>query len=122
MFNDVTAYENKTRRHYAGGYAGLSIRVAKGVYCRSGGFKGYPIETTETVCMGSGDFIITNKHVFWVSVAKSIKIPIKKILTVMPCSQGIILQKDGVTAKPQTFVTNDSWFTYNLISNLNLIQ
>lgn len=123
LFNNTAAYEDKTRRYYTGGSAGVSFRVAKGVYLRTGAFKGYPVETTETVCLGHfGCFIVTNKHVFWISSAKSIKIPVKKIISVMPCSNGVIIQKDGVTAKSQTFVTSDPWFTYNLISNLNLVQ
>jgi hypothetical protein len=33
-------------------------------------------------------------------------------------SDGIGLQKDGVSAKPQIFKGLDKWFTYNVISNL----
>lgn len=120
--NNVWAYEDKIRRHYVGGSTGVSVRVAKGVYLRSGSFKGYPVETTETVQIGRGSLIITNKHLFWLSPSRSIKIPAKKIISVIPCSDGIILQKDGVSAKPFSFIVDDPWFVCNLISNLNLLQ
>ena len=35
-----------------------------------------------------------------------------------PYQDGIGLQKDGATAKPQIFKNIDGWFTYNAISNL----
>lgn len=120
--NNVLAYEDKTRRHYVGGSTGFSVRVAKGVYLRSGAFRGHPVETTETVEIGSGSLIITNKHIFWLSPYRSIKIPAKKLVSIIPRSDGVILQKDGVTAKPLMFKLDDPWFISNLISNLNLLQ
>lgn len=121
LSNGVAAYENKTSRHYVGGSTGFSVRVASGVYLRSGAFRGDPVETTETVSLGKGSLIITNKNVFWVSPQRSIKIPVKKIVAVMPCSDGLILQKDGVTAKPLILIPDDPWFICNLVSNLNLL-
>lgn len=123
IFNHTELYEERTRRHYTGSSAGVSIRVARGVYVRSGSFKGYPVETTEAVYLGSGALLVTNENLFWVPPAsKVIKIPVKKIIAITPASDGIIIQKDGVTAKPQYFRTNDAWFSYNLISNLNILE
>lgn len=122
LYNNVSAYEDRIRRHYTGGSVGLSVRVAKGVYLRSGSFKGHPVETTETTMIGNGCLIVTNKTIFWISSSKSIKIPLKKLVSVIPRSDGLILQKDGVSAKPLTLVLDDPWFICNLITNLNLIQ
>jgi hypothetical protein len=41
-----------------------------------------------------------------------------KIVSFTPYSDGIGIQRDAQTAKPQVFVTGDGWFTYNLIANL----
>lgn len=120
--HNVARYEERIRREYTGGSAGMSIRIAQGVYLRTSAFKGYPVETPESVYIGDGCLCITSKNIYWVAVSKSIKIPVKKIVSVFPAGDGVIIQKDGVTAKPQYFVTNDPWFHYNLILNLNLVQ
>ncbi len=122
IFNDVRLYEDKTFKHYEGGYSGVSVRIARGVYYRTAAFKGYPVETTESVLLGDGNLFVTNKHIYFSSSGKCLKIPVKKITALIPKSDGIIVQKDGVRAKPQTFLFEDTWFAYNLISNLNLIE
>ena len=122
VYNDVPAYEDKIRRDYVGSSTGFSVRVARGVYLRSGAFRGRPVETTETIKIGSGSLIITNKNIFWISPRRSIKIPVRKLISATPCSNGVILQKDGATAKPLMLILEDPWFTCNLISNLNLLQ
>ena len=46
VFQPVTFYEVKTRREYKGAIGGQSMRVAKGVYFRTSGFRGHPVDTT----------------------------------------------------------------------------
>lgn len=119
--NDVTVYEGRVRRTYQGGSAGMSFRVAKGIYVRTGSYRGEPVETTESVNLGSGCMVITNKNIFWISGTKSVKLQAKKIATVIPVSDGVVIQKEGVTARPYHFITADPCFTYNLVINLNLL-
>jgi hypothetical protein len=35
-----------------------------------------------------------------------------------PYSDGVAIQRDAQTALPQTFITGDGWFTYNLLVNI----
>lgn len=119
VFQDVQYYEQKTRRHYEGGSQGVSIRVAKGLYFRTSGFRAHPVETTETVHVGTGIFAVTNKHLYFAGAAKSFRVPYKKIVSFEPYSDGIAIQRDATTAKPQSFITGDGWFTYNLVMNLS---
>jgi hypothetical protein len=119
IFKGVNYYEQKTRRHYEGGHAGGSVRIAKGLYFRAGGFKGYPVEKTETIHLDTGMLGITNKHIYFAGSQKSFRIPYSKIVSYQPYSDGIGLQREAATAKPQTFMTSDGWFTYNLIMNLS---
>ncbi len=118
VFQGVKYYEQKTRREYVGGSKGASVRVAKGFYLRTSSFKGHPVEKTETVHMGTGILGVTSKHIYFSSGQKSFRIPYSKIVSFQPYSDGIGIQRDAATAKPQTFVTGQGWFTYNLISNL----
>lgn len=117
-FNNVNYSEIKTRRTYVGSSLGTSFRIAKGVYLRSSAFKGRPVETQELVNIGTGTLCIGSKNMYFHSQAKAIKIPYTKILTLEAYTDGLGLQKDNQSAKPQVFVTGDGWFTYNLVQNL----
>ncbi len=110
--------EEVTKRQFVGGSQGVSVRVMSGVYYRVGAFKGSPVITKETHEVGVGALVPTNKHLYWVNAHKSVRIPYRKIISINPFSDGIGIVKEGVTAKPQYFITEDGWFTYNLVKNL----
>lgn len=121
LFTNVAYYEDKTRRQYVGGYQGVSLRIAKGVYYRIGGFRGHPVETTERVHVDTGKLVVTNKHIYFGGASKNFRIQLNKIISFIPYKDGIGIQRDAATAKPQTFVTGDGWFTYNLLLNVGNI-
>ncbi len=118
VFQDVDYYEQKKRTRYVRGSQGVSICIAKGLYYRTGAFKGERVETHETIHTDTGLLGVTNKHIYFSGNAKSFRIRHDKIVSFEPFSDGIGLQRDAATAKPQTFVTGDGWFTYNLITNV----
>jgi len=118
LFQDVQYYEQKTRREYVGGSVGGSVRIAKGIYLRTSSFKGHPVDRNETVNIGTGILGVTNKHIYFTGKDKSFRIPYTKVVSFQPYSDGIVIQRDAASAKPQTFVTQHGWFTYNLITNL----
>jgi hypothetical protein len=59
LFRDVVYYEFKTSTHYEGRSAGVSIRVMKGLYYRTGAFQGHPVRQSmftsraRSSCFGS---------------------------------------------------------------------
>lgn len=116
-FAGVDCYEIKARRHYEGRSGGVSIRIMKGVYYRAGAFRGQPVDVQVTEKTGSGDLVVTTKNIFFAG-AKHTKIPIKKLISIHPFSDGIQLQKEGVRSNPVTYTPLDGWFAVNLISNL----
>ena len=118
VFQDVNYYEQKTRTRYVGGSQGVSIRIARGLYYRVGAFKGERVHTSETIHADTGLFGVTNKHIYFTGSSKSFRINYNKIVSFKPFSDGIGIQRDAQTAKPQSFTTGDGWFTYNLITNL----
>lgn len=120
-FNGVKLHEMRTKRHYVGASAGVSVRVMKGVYLRTSSFRGHPVETTQAVHLGTGAFIITNKHVFFHGHAGVVKMAAKKIVMVEPYTDGVMIQMDGVSAKQRIFEGLDGLFAYNIITNLNLL-
>jgi len=118
VFQDVDYFEEKTRTRYVGGSQGVSIRIAKGLYYRPGAFKGERVQTSETIHADTGLLGVTNKHIYFAGPSKRFRINYNKIVAFEPFSDGIGVQRDAQTAKPQSFSTGDGWFTYNLITNL----
>lgn len=117
LFQEVNYLELRTTTKYQGSYQGVSLRVAKGVYYRTGGFRGNPVPVTQTVPVDIGLLGITNKHIYFSGPIKSFRIAYPKIVTFTPYSDGIAIQRDAQSAKPQIFLTGDGWFTYNLVIN-----
>lgn len=117
-FTGVAYYETVTRTKYAGTSHGMSIRIAKGLYYRPGMFKAEGYQTSEERYMDTGLLGITNKHIYFVGDTKKFRIAYSKIVAFDALSDGIGVQKDGATAKPQAFLTGDGWFVYNLVTNL----
>jgi hypothetical protein len=94
------------------------VRIVKGVYYHTSGFQGHPIDRTVRQLVDTGLFVVTDKNVYFVGPQKSLRIPYGNIVSFVPFSDGIALTRDAASAKPQVFVTNDGWFTYNLVTNL----
>jgi hypothetical protein len=118
LFRDVAYYEERTRTTYRGGVHGASFRIAKGVYYRVGGFRGNPVVTAELVHVATGTLGITQKHIYFAGDNKAFRVPFQKIVAFTPFSDGVGIQRDATTARPQIFVTGDGWFTYNLLQNI----
>ncbi len=118
LFKNVQYYEQKTSRSFVGGSHGVSIRIAKGVYYRVGAFKGQPVEKTENVHRDTGILVVTDQHLYFAGGAKSFRVQYGKIVSIKPYADGIGIQRDAATAKPQSFIIGDGWFINNLVSNL----
>lgn len=119
VFNSVTYYKEKVLREFKGRSAGVGVRVAKGVYLRTGAFNGKAVETVVDQPTGTGLFGITTNHVYFSGGRSSFRIPHSKIVSVEPYDDGVKLMRDASSAKPETFVNLDGWFTYNALMNLS---
>jgi hypothetical protein len=118
LFPGATYLEQRMRTQYEGSYQGVSVRVARGLYYRTGGFRGRPVSTAEMVNLGQGSFGITERHMYFSGPSKAFRVRYDKIVSFTAYSDGIGFQRDAQTAKPQVFITGDGWFTYNLVVNL----
>ena len=115
LFQDVKYYEERTRREFRGGHQGVSIRVTKGVYYRTGSFRGHPVETTRMEHLDTGLLGVTTKHLYFSGSRKKFRVKFDKIVEFDPYDDGIGIQRDAASARPQVFVTGDGWFTMNLV-------
>ena len=118
LFRDIIFYEQKIKREYVGRSSGISVRVAKGIYYRTGGFRGHPVETTYMQRISVGSVCLTDKHIYFSSPEKSFRLSFDKIINIDTYSNGVGLQKDGANSKPIFLEGINSWFVYNVIMNL----
>lgn len=119
VYNRVEYHEPRSRTTYSGSSSGVNVRIAKGVYYRIGGFKGTPQVTSQMTHVDTGVFAITNKHVYFTGSSKSFRVPYPKIVSFSPYTDGLGIQRDAASAKPQIFSGIDGWFVYNLVMNLS---
>ena len=120
IYGNVTFYQEKIEKEFVGHHGGFSFKIMKGVYYRIGQSRGKPIEHSYLEQVGVGQLIITNQNIFFYSQSKSVKIPFKKIVGLVPYSDGIEVQKDGTSSKRMVFQGFDCWFIMNLLSQLSI--
>lgn len=121
IFQDVSYFEDQINKQFLGNSNGISLKIANGLYYKTGTFRGQQIVTRELKFIDYGIIGFTNKNIYFYSSQKSIKIPYNKIITLQPYEDGIGIHKDGASAKPQIFKNLSGWFAYNLISNITRI-
>lgn len=120
LFNYVKYIETKTKVRYEGGSRGMSFRIAKGIYYRTGSYRGNAIKYDVNEEKDIGILLITNMHIYFSGSECSFRIPFEKIVSFTPYSDGLGVQRDAKTAKPQSFIllqNDDSVFLYNLVVN-----
>lgn len=119
LYRDITAYEEKTRSQWVGGSSGVSVRICKGVYYRMGQSKGQKVSTQYLDEIGRGVLVLTNKNMVFYSPMRSVKIPYKNIVALIPYSDGLEIQRQ--TNQKRLVLTGlDSWFIMNLLSTIEI--
>lgn len=99
---------------YAGGNAGVSFRVAKGVTFRTGSTRGEQIRKNVLETQ-PGRFIVTNKRIIFTAVNGGFDKKIEKLTSVTPANDGLSLQFDS-----QNFLVElkDAARVYQIISHI----
>ena len=118
VFDGVAYLEDVTRREMRGSSQGLTVRIARGIYYRPSAFRSRVVEWEETVRADTGLMGLTTKHIYFVGDSKRFRVRYDRIVAFEPYSDGIGIMREAQSAKPQTFITGDGWFTYNMATNL----
>lgn len=116
-YPSITAYEHKTQTEYVAGSRGTSIRIAKGVYWRVGVVKGRRVQREVQERLGSGPLAVTSRHIYYHAGNDSFRIKHDKIVSIIPTSESVIVNRDGARNKPLELMTDDPWFLTNIMSN-----
>ena len=120
VFKDVEYLTEVTRREFQAGSSGMSFRVAKGVYYRTGNSRGRTVTSKSMEVVDSGIMGITTKHIYWAGQqgfgnSKSFRIRLNRIVSLEDYSDGIGIMRDTQRAKPEGFSGIDGGFATNLI-------
>lgn len=118
LIDDVEYMEVVTRRQRRGASHGVSVRIAKGVYYSPRTFSSQTHEWEETIHVDTGLLGVTTKHLYFHGARKRFRVRFDRIVSFEPYNDGIGIMRDALSAKPQSFVTGDGWFIYNLVTNL----
>lgn len=91
--------ENRTitkRVNYGGPTA--RIKIMKGVYYRAGSMGVQRVTSEELKTIDAGQLYLTNRRILFVGSRKNSNIPINKILSINPYSDGVGIEKDSGTS------------------------
>lgn len=116
-FEGVGYEITKTRVRYSGGSRGMSVRVARGVYLRTGGFRGERHVEEERHLVDVGDLVITTKHVYFRGESHRFRVRHDRVVSYDPLQDGFEMTRDRVNARPERFYVGDGWFVNNLLMN-----
>lgn len=121
IFYNVEYLEEKTSTSYEGSSDGFSVRLAKGLYYRKSAYKGRPVKETGIEFVSKGILFLTDKHIYFWSPSKTLKIKFQKIISLTPYEDGLGVQTEGVRSKPQFFRNLDGQFCSSFIKKISRI-
>ena len=57
---------------------------------------------------------LTTKHIYFADEKRKFRVRYDWIVIFEPCDDDLGITREAQTAKPESFVTGDGWFVYNL--------
>lgn len=100
--------EERSRREWVAGSQGVSIRIARGLTYRIGATRGHSYSVPYDAVVDTGALAVTSKRLAFVGERRGFSIPYAKILSFRAFENAIQVQRDAMTAKPQTFTVADA--------------
>ena len=100
-------------------YSGItgSFKIAKGVRYRVGNIKPKRITTDSLVEIDHGQLFITNKRIIFMGAKKNTNIKYQNVLSVVPYSDGIGIEKDS--GKSPTLIFGNADIAVRILSRIN---
>lgn len=89
-------YQCKVKGRYVGTSTGISLRIAKGLYVRTGGYEGQSIEEQSEDYLGCGNMVITTESLICYVANEeghSVRIPFDKIVSIKYMSNGFVVEQ-----------------------------
>jgi hypothetical protein len=104
---DAALMKEMVRREFRGQSAGVSFRIAKGVYYRTGGMRGQSVVVcTELVPEDFGVLAVTSQRVVYMGDRKTLEVPYAKLMNLDVFTDGIRLHASNRQKAPLFSVEN----------------
>jgi len=110
---------------YAGGYNGVSVRVAGGLWYRFGGGRGHREEHSELQDLDMGDFLLTNRAIYFGGNQRGVnfRLPYRQVMRFQYYTDAVGVCKSGT--REQIFIPKNTsipedcgWFLFNVLQAL----
>jgi ribosomal protein L40E len=95
VLSGVNLLEPRAVRQTRGGYAGPTIRVAKGVSFRMGSVSARSESHEELRKIDQGTFVLTNKRMIFIGAKRTTNIDLRKIISITAYKDGIASQREN---------------------------
>ena len=95
VLSGVNLLEPRAVRQTRGGYAGPTIRVAKGVSFRMGSVSARSESHEELRKIDQGTFVLTNKRMIFIGAKRTTNIDLRKIISITAYKEGIASQREN---------------------------
>jgi len=120
---------------HTGGYDGVGVRVASGLYYRFGGHAGHTVSSPEFQNLDVGFWVLTNKGMYFAGEQTTFRIPYNSILRLKAYPDGLgffrsigagreeiftVLNPALSSASHQPVALHVGWFLYNLTTFLTM--
>lgn len=119
---NVLLSEEQTRSTYVGGYSGVSIRVASGLYYHFGGMRGHREQSASLQEVDYGYFLMTTRAIYFGGTEKGVnfRLPYNQVVRFQPYSDAVGICKNG--SKEKIFAPQQApwvgWFLFNVLQEL----
>lgn len=117
-FPQVEYSEERIEREYHRGSRGTSVRIAKGITVHSGHSNGKVVSKSVMKVLARGTVLVTTKSFYFLSDAKTMRVPHDKVLSYVSRDTGLVVKKDGKSPKPMYFMGLDGTFFCALIRQI----
>jgi hypothetical protein len=101
-FQGVRHYHQGTHSQWTGRSAGVSVKIAKGLWFRTGANRGHSVSSTSMDDQGTGTLVLTNEGFSFMGT-NSTRIPFSHILSLEPYVDGFGLDTDYAHNNKHTF-------------------
>ena len=102
-FQNVRHFHQGTHSHWTGRSAGVSVRIAKGLWFRTGANKGHSVQSSSMDNQGKGCLVFTNQAFSFIGL-NTTRIPFSRIACFEPLSDGFSLDTDYARNNKHFFV------------------
>lgn len=114
VLQNITFKEPRAVRTSVGGYAGPTIRIAKGISFKLGGGSSRSVSHDEIKSIDKGTLTITNKRLIFTGSMKTLNYNLSKILSITDFEDGIAIQRDNKQKKEYFTGSDETEINYKV--------